>query len=283
MDIHVLFCFDEKYQQHFGVALTSLLVNNQENFIHAHLLTKDITLAFQEKLSDLKFKYKFSYSVYVVSEEEISDLPISRHISLAAYYRLLAPKVLPENLNKILYLDSDLVVNGSINDLYSIPLSDKPLAAVGGRVITTKARLDLAGDYYFNSGVMLINLNTWKERSISECCFDFLANNPHKAKFWDQDALNKIIDGEFVFLDKKWNTLVDLNFSKESLPHESVVLHYVGSLKPWQIWCLRPNKKYYWKYLRVSPWKTALPEFPRNMRKVATAINSLKKQLWSKV
>ncbi|MEO1590724.1 MAG: glycosyltransferase, partial [Cyanobacteria bacterium J06632_22] len=111
---------------------------------------------------------------------------------------------------------------------------------------------------------------------------DFLKKNPRLAKFWDQDALNKVIDGDFVCLENKWNTLIDLYEGAGDVKlgnSEASIVHYVGSLKPWQLWCLRPQKEMYWTYLKNSPWAQASPELPLTRKSVLSSMKSIKKQL----
>ena len=126
---------------------------------------------------------------------------------------------------------------------------------------------------------MLINLKLWRQQNLSDRCFDFLKGSLDDLKYWDQDALNKIIDGQFVMLEKKWNSLIDLSEGKDSELSNSIIVHYVGSLKPWQIWCVHPGKAIYWDYLKQSPWKNASPEFPKDFKKFLSAIYSVKKQI----
>lgn len=279
--MEVLFCFDEKYEQHFGVAVTSLILNNIDNLTRIHIVTKKISSNFNKKLEQIKTKADVDFCIYEVEDEEVKNLKVSEHISSAAYYRLLAPDLLPSNLNKVLYLDSDLIVNGSIMELYNYDLSNYIVAAYSGeaKAGTTKKRLELNGDYYFNSGVMLINLETWRHMNIGKKCIEFLRDSPQMILLWDQDALNKVIDGQFLNLDKKWNSLVDLYGGNSLADDQSIIVHFIGSLKPWHSWCISSKKRIYWSYLRQSPWSKFGPEIPNSPQKALSAIKSILKQI----
>lgn len=277
--MEVLFCFDDKYEQHFGAAVTSLIFNNPDNLTKIHIITKKISRNFQEKIDQLKAKAKIDFLIYEIEDSEVEDLKVSSHISSAAYYRLLAPKILPQDLNKILYLDSDLIVNGSILELYNYDISNYLVAARGGKVITTKKRLELNNDYYFNSGVMLINLESWRNLKIGHKCIDFIRNYPQMIKFWDQDALNKVIDGQFLNVDPKWNSLVDLAKGKSQANDQSIIVHFTGTLKPWHGWCISSDKEIYWKYLKQSPWANCNPEIPSNLKQILSAIKVIYNQI----
>lgn len=277
--MEVLFCFDGKYEQHFGAAVTSLILNNPNNLIKVHILTKKISRDFQEKIYQLKAKSKVDFLIYEVEDAEVENLKVSHHISSASYYRLLAPEILPNELSKILYLDSDLIVNGSILELYNYDISNYIIAAYGNKVITTKKRLELNSNYYFNAGVMLINLENWRNMNIGKKSLELIRNRPDIIKLWDQDALNKVIDGQFLILDKKWNSLVDLYEGNSQADDQSIVIHFTGSLKPWQIWCISPAKELYWSYLKKSPWSNSVPEIPKNFKQLLSATKAIFQQL----
>ncbi|MEA5582715.1 glycosyltransferase family 8 protein [Nodularia harveyana UHCC-0300] len=277
--MEVLFCFDGKYEQHFGAAVTSLILNNLDNLQTVHIITKKITSNFQEKIHQLKTKAKIDFLIYEVEDAEVEHLKVSQHISSAAYYRLLAAEILPNNIDKILYLDSDLIVNGSILELYNYDISDYIVAANGKKVVTTKKRLELNSNYYFNSGVMLINLKTWRNLNIGKISIQLIRNHPEIIKLWDQDALNKVIDGQFLNVDQKWNSLVDLYSRNSQVNEQSIIIHFIGSLKPWHIWCISPTKELYWTYLKQSPWSNSSPETPKNFKQILSAIKAIFKQL----
>jgi UDP-glucose/galactose:(glucosyl)LPS alpha-1,2-glucosyl/galactosyltransferase len=275
--MNILFCFDQKYEQHFGVALTSLIENNyQENrTITIHFLTPVITKGLRKKINQLSESLNISICPYEVDSTKLENLRTSAHISSASYYRLIAPSILPGSLDKILYLDCDLIVDGSVQSLYDLDISDRVVAACGGKTVTNKKRLNLSGDYYFNAGVILINLKMWRDLDIGNQCLQWLNDYPNVAQFHDQDALNKIIDGNFINIDSKWNSTVDLYKPSSKITNESVIIHFIGSLKPWQLWCIRPIKAKYWFYHSKSLWSDSLPEIPTNFKSFVKALRSI--------
>ena len=116
---------------------------------------------------------------------------------------------------------------------------------------------------------MLINLKKWREEKIGEQAIEFVRKNPDIIKNWDQDALNKVIDGRLFNLEKKWNFLVDLGREKKTnkiSKHQSDffkdanIIHFVGSSKPWFFWINNPKKYVYLTYLKQSLWSTFLPQ-----------------------
>lgn len=277
--MEVLFCFDGKYEQHFGAAVTSLILNNLDHLTKVHIITKKITSNFQQKIDQLKTQAKIDFLIYEVEEAKVANLKVSQHISSAAYYRLLAAEILPNTLDKILYLDSDLIVNGSILELYNYDISNYIIAAHGKKVVTNKKRLELNSNYYFNSGVMLINLETWRNMNIGNKCIELIRDRPEMIKLWDQDALNKVIDGQFLNVDPKWNSLIDLYGGNSQANDQSIVVHFTGSLKPWHSWCISPDKGIYWRYLKKSPWSNCRPEIPQNFPQLLSAIKAIFQQI----
>lgn len=262
--MNILFCFDQKYEQHFGVALTSLLLNNKHLSVQVYLITDVASQQLIQNLNQLKKNHLLNdYKIYAVEPKQLANLKVSLHISEAAYYRLMAANFLPENLDKILYLDSDLVVVSSLQKLYELDISEYYIAAYATQSRTFKQRLSLNNNLYFNSGVMLINLQKWREDEIGEKAIDFVEKNPDVIKNWDQDALNKVIDGQILKLDRQWNLLVDLGREKnkrqmtidqQNQLKEANIIHYVGSSKPWYFWINNPKKSIYWSYLEQSLW-----------------------------
>lgn len=268
--MNILFCFDQKYEQHFGVALTSLLLNNKHLSIQIYLITDVASQRLVHNLNQLKKDHLLdNYKIYEIEQGQFANVKVSLHISEAAYYRLMVANFLPDSLEKIIYLDSDLVVVSQLQELYEIDISDYYIAAYATPSQTYQKRLNLNKNLYFNSGVMLINLKKWKAEKIGERAIDFVEKNPNIIKNWDQDALNKVIDGQLIKLDQKWNFLVDLGREKnegkiidpnnQTWLKEAKIIHFVGSSKPWYFWINNPKKLLYWSYLKQSLWSPSLP------------------------
>jgi lipopolysaccharide biosynthesis glycosyltransferase len=210
-----------------------------------------------------------------------SDRGLS-HISIATYYRLFIPALLPENIERVLYLDCDIVVRKNLTPLWEIPLDNLAVGAVNHVVdwnVTATQRLNYPAEAgYFNAGVLLINLKYWRINHVSEKLFDFIAQNRDVIKFHEQDALNGLLYDKCFRISCKWNMMSgfymknlksihdELNglvindyaaFKKEiaaEIPDPAVV-HFVSKPKPWDAGCYHPFKKEYYRYLHFTPWK----------------------------
>ena len=153
------------------------------------------------------------------------------HLSYAAYFRFFIPDILKED--KVLYLDSDIIVNGDLTPLFAIDLGDGPVAAVRDELQQTN----------FNSGVLLINNAYWREHSISTKLFE-LADQYHEVEFGDQGILNRFFVGQWKELDVNYNFMVGMDtiatrFQKDEwyvkanqYESEVSVIHYTDE-KPW--------------------------------------------------
>lgn len=188
----------------------------------------------------------------------------------ATYYRLLIETIVPHD--KVLYIDADIVVNGSLKVLWDTDITDTYLAAVEEPLYTGHELGMLADARYFNAGVMLINLKKWRDECISNQVLEFVRKKSHALIWLDQCALNAIINGRWKRVCPKFNLQTPI-FDMDSKLRDSrydfgniqdaiqnpVIIHYTGYSKPWHILNEHPYKKKYWHYLRMTPYKRILP------------------------
>jgi lipopolysaccharide biosynthesis glycosyltransferase len=186
--------------------------------------------------------------------------------SRAIYLRLLIPDLLPEQFERVLYLDSDIVVADDLSPLWEVRLGDYPFWAIENFEPSTLAlalpriapALNAPADArYHNSGVLLMNMPAWREAKISERAAEFLDCYGDRISFGDQDALNGVVKGQWGRLDPKWNiqllTLPDYRYDgsnasesktlQDSLLNAPGILHYTGPRKPW-----------HWRYRGLGEW-----------------------------
>ncbi len=187
--------------------------------------------------------------------------------------RLLTEQILPENLDKILYMDVDIVVTGSLNELYKYQFNNQIAAAVVKDVVRnndyTRLNIDPSKTVYFNSGVMLINLEYWREHCVGKCCLNLLKTKSEALFMPDQDALNIILSGKVEYLHPKYNCLTIFYMREEHLKNRvkksdlsdvieaaanPIIVHYVFVNKPWYKGEYLPQRHLWEKYLMQSPW-----------------------------
>lgn len=254
--------------KHLGVALFSLLLNNAERPLAVHIVSGRIESAEQVRLQLLADRFKVPISLYSVDEGRFKGLGSSGHISAAAYLRLLMPDLLPGTLSKFLYLDCDLVVDGDIGGLLETSVEGHCLAACVDAVVeAVRAGSGESGDAgrYLNTGVMLINLESWRAQDLHHRILDHARDADGSLPLADQDALNAVVDpGRVHLLPPHWNFTVFSRLRRDllaALEHSQAgverpaIVHFTGAIKPWHAWCSSPLRQRYFDYQRVSPWR----------------------------
>lgn len=247
-----------------GVMIQSLIFNTRSLFrLQFLIIDGGITEENKKKLELLISSYSIvELNILVPEISGIKNLRTDKHISEAAYLRLLIPQIIGSNeIEKVIYLDSDLIVNKDIKNLWDVELSGYALAAVQTLNFNRHKQLNMdKGVKYFNSGVLCINLTKWRKENLSKRIIKFINENRTKVIYHDQDGMNAILYDDWIELDPSWNLTSQLlylgKYSKDELPN---IIHYTEASKPWQLLNNHPFKKEYEKYLAMTPWKDDIP------------------------
>ena len=229
--IHLLFASDTNYAPFLATAILSILKNaarDDEFFIH--IVDGGLTDDDVKKLEELKTIKDFQLAFYRPNLKEylrylrndIANFPI------VVNARLFVEKYLPETLDKVIYLDADVVVLASLSELWSIDLGDNFIAAVPDPKMRASHRekLGLPDDYqYFFSGGLLINLKKWREDRVLERLLDICVEIKDRIEFPDQDALNTYASrSSYLPLPGRWTC-----HPRDYVEGDTVVLHYMGT------------------------------------------------------
>ena len=277
--MNVVFATDRGYLQHMAVALASLLENNSG--MNIYIINNDISESDWKKLQKL-FEGKNSNLIDAkIDDKQIENLITHSYFTKATYYRLFIPDIVKGD--RALYLDVDIVVTQRIDDLYNAEISNTFLAAVDNPGIYNHHDLGMDNSAkYFNSGVMLINLEYWRAFNVKEKVIEFIGGRSGVVQFPDQDGLNAVIKGNWLELHPKYNmhTVFLCAEYASALPIKEaidnpVIIHYTGSSKPWHFGDYHPYKHLYWKYLRMTPYKFAIPSKPLSILR----LNNLKRMI----
>lgn len=295
--IHIVCTMDDNYMQHCAAMLNSLLSNNKKQTFTIHIVHPN---AKESNLTNLKnlFKiYKTDSFYYNIDSSIMDGAPIKKidHVTIATYFRILLPDILPSDLSKVLYLDPDMIVLDNIEELWNTDIENVAFGATqglgGGLASKILNNIPLEKDY-FNAGLLLINLDYWKERNVKNRVLSYIAENQNKLLYHDQDALNAVLYNEWKKLNVRWNVqspyFEKLHFfvRENKLSSEDIfllikqncsIVHYTGSVtsKPWYKDCIHPLKDEYWKHLRATPWKDCKPMATSPFRKIKNRIWSL--------
>ena len=278
--IQIVCNIDTSYVKYCIVMLTSLLENNKNERICVHLIASELTdEARIEILEVVEGKYGQTICFYLIGEEILQDCSIygDSHISLATYYRIFLCSILPADLSKALYLDCDLVVLGSINELWNTDISQYAVACVedmwSGKPDNYERLHYASSDSYFNAGVLLVNLDYWRELDFEGLAMAYIKAHHSELVFNDQDVLNALLHDRKLFLPFRWNVQDGFLRRKRRIRQESiamldeelkspVIIHYTGGKKPWQYKSVHPYKSFYYFYLDKTRWRGERPVVP---------------------
>lgn len=269
--MNIVFCTDRNYIQHLGAALVSLLVNNRDQTFTIYIISSGMSAKDKRNIDAIIEGYDCTVRHITVSDDLFVTLATEHPMyPKGIYYRLLIASLIDEK--KLLYLDCDMIINGSIRPLYDQEFGDAYVCAIEdpGFDRHRQLRMDPSARY-FNSGMMLINLAKWKETHLQERVIEFIENNPDAIWFPDQCGLNSIINGQWKKVPLKYNQQSSIFsegfdeqfdcFSPEELREartNPVIIHYTSGSKPWHFRNAHPYKSLYWKYLKMTPWKHAI-------------------------
>ncbi len=274
--INIVFVSDDNYIQHLGVTLTSLLENTERrNDIVTYVIHDGISLDNESKVKGVSEKYGGKINFIKVNSSMYKDLALTGHISQASYYKVSIPDLLSDDINKVLYIDCDMIVKGDIATLWSIDIRDYLIAATEDPNCQARNQaLGIPIDHkYFNAGLMLMNLTLMRKEEISSQVFYFLRENKEKIQYVDQDGFNAILYSDWYELPVCWNVMhyyFNNRYMEELLGGKEIevfqeavrnpkIIHYTASPKPWEFMSTHPLKIEYYNYLSKTGWSNYEP------------------------
>ena len=167
-DMDIALCHDKHYAPYAATVIASIMENNKGEDIVFHLICDDIPADTQRILTEWVISHHCEIRFYTINADDFVGFPFEKNarLNFGAYYRLFLGEVL-KDIDKVLYLDCDLIVNGSLRELWETEIDDYALAGVRDRVndyihVFNRLRYPMV-DGYINSGVLLINLKKWRE------------------------------------------------------------------------------------------------------------------------
>lgn len=249
MKMNILVTLDSNYLYPLKVMLKSMFFHHPNDTFNIYVMHSRIK---PEEIEDLKqFAAREGSEIIEVKigEEHFADAPLLMHYTKEMYYRLLAFKFLPKELDRILYLDPDILVINSVKPLYTLDITGYLYAAAYrnqfGTAEVNKIRLkpyDI--DDYYNSGVLLMNLALQRQYIDEEKIFEFVKKYHWKLILPDQDVMNALFARLIYPLDEKiynydvrkfrsYRTSSKGKFDMDYVIKNTVFLHFCGKKKPW--------------------------------------------------
>lgn len=253
---------DERYCDKVMTTIKSICFHNRD--ITFYLFNRDISAEWFDSLNHYLRQINCQIIDVKINLEVLKNYKTLEHISSeATYYRYFISEAIPDN--KVLYLDSDLVVNGSLDVLFELDLQDNFVAATLD---------DIAKNYHktinFNAGVLLINNRLWKKENITEKAIAISNEKVNELPDGDQSVLNILFENRWAELNPLLNYLVGAEYLylKNNLPNliirkenqMPVILHFNTQYKPWLPYYDLPFRQYYWFYYRLS-WQQILEKY----------------------
>jgi lipopolysaccharide biosynthesis glycosyltransferase len=299
--VHVSMAINQGYEIPLAVALTSLAIAQPAGTCEVTILHQRVAKSDQRRIEDgIADRLKLNW--IDVDVRVLKGARYPAFLTSATLFRLMLPDLLPD-LERTLYLDSDLVVLRPITELYQWDIGNGLVGAVreasspwaAGPTGTYWRDLGLAPETpYFNGGVLLIPLSVWRTEGVATAALEILRTK--KTRFADQCAMNAVANGHWVELPRHWNVqTADWNGQALgwALWQESVaaatadprIIHYNERDKPWHKDSRHPKKDLWLEFLDQSPWAGWRPGKRQraHWREAASRAKAANRLLWKGV
>lgn len=286
--INIGYGIDNNYARCCATSITSFCLNNPTKNFNFHIMAKDLSTTNKKQFEQLAQLYSINIYIYEINIDTLTKLPTQTHLPIATYFRFILPLIL-DNVDKLFYIDADIICLQNADDLFNINLKDNIIGAVPDLPWMNKKRnkaLNLRNHIYFNAGMLIINIAKWNNFNTFTKVLQAIQNEPQKFRYLDQDALNLILTNHIQYLDTKFNC-IDINSTEQK---NIILLHFAAHPKPWNIAfpiskiCNKFNKNLYQYYENKTPWKNLPLEQPKNYKEIkiyAKALNHNKQYLKS--
>ena len=249
--MNILLTINKKYVKLVNILLNSIQLSNKDTKFDVYILHRELDIEDKNIIESGLDLNKFNIKMIKIDEEEVKNFPqYQKRYPKEIYFRLFATKYLPENIDKILYLDSDTLVINKLDELYNMGFEGNfYIATTHVKKILRKineVRLRIDDDVpYINTGVLLINLKELRKIDVQKEVCEFVENNSKKLMLPDQDIITalygnkiKIVDALRYNLGDRDLNLYNLNHIKDPIglkwvKENTVIIHYYGRNKPW--------------------------------------------------
>jgi len=259
--MNIALCCDERYLAPALFTIISVDARLKSD-AHVHILGDKLS---EEAQGLLKNVTRCLNRVTGVTLYRSTGLPLPAsffpgHVSRAAFLRLFLQDILPQNIARLVYLDVDMMINCDIGELFQVDLHGEPIAATRDAFFTTadflqdhlfSDALQLVGKPYFNSGVMVMNLDHMRRNHWTAKAEAILKKHAVNLPHWDQDVLNLLCNGDWFELPSEWNEKVHFYGNTERRSRyryifermalignyaplrKAKIIHFTSTAKPW--------------------------------------------------
>ena len=286
--MNIVLASDDNYVPLLTISIVSLLENNYKDFdeINVFILNDGITNQNIEKIKNILNKYNCNISFIKTKDIENLNLNIvslerDNIASFTTYSRLFIGSLIPDNIDKIIYIDCDILNVYSLKQLWEEDISDYYCAAVLDCCNTTiQEMLGISEeDNYINAGMLYINLKKWREDNVEEKFIEFMMNNQNRFYQHDQGIINNVFKGKIKIISpryklqgyfqymsykvsKKFSCIDNEYYSKEIMDDarkNPIFLHFCAAdfFRPWQNE-KHPYANLYRKYAKLANFESVI-------------------------
>lgn len=276
--MNIVYTVNDAFIQQLATGICSVCENNVDEDIMFYVISDGITDTNKQKLTE--FVNRYDKQISIIELGNISDyLDFSFDIvgwNSIVLARLVLSKLLPSTVERVIYLDGDTMVRGSLIELWETDMGD---CILGAAVEPTanharKISLGISDDApYYNAGVLLINLDRWRENCAEERILSYYKSHEGRLFANDQDAINGELKNEIYNLSIVYNfcnsyrfypyrTLVKIMRPCEFISIDEykrciqnpIIIHFLGEERPWRIGNKNPFTPEYFEYWNKTPW-----------------------------
>ena len=287
--MNILLAFNSNYFLPALVCMKSLLTHNRWCEITIYVLYLELKDEEIRRFADSVAQWGNARAVFIrVPEDAFSDAPLHLHwISRETYYRLLAQEVLPQSVERLLYLDVDLIIRGSLEEFYNQDMEGNLLSACCSHDsfkpnAHALQQLTLPADtIYFNAGVLLYDLKGQRQEIDPAIYREYPALFYRQLRFGDQDVLNAVFYGMTKLCDYRAYNMFDYYVNRqrdvERVRKNTLIFHFNGKGKPWQ--------EAYWGKMAWLFWEYAMdiPEYAARREELNEKQAAFKKERTAKL
>lgn len=288
----VVFAADDRFAMPLAAAVQSVWEHlSADRMLRVFVLDGGLSAESKHRLQRSWPRQRFEIDYLKIDSSVLSGVPVTDRINVVSYYRLLMPRVLPRDLTRVLYLDSDVIActdvsrlwESDLNGQYCLAVPDcatpfldaptvlgnyelcRPYMGVAAPVPNYRELGLKADGAYFNAGVLLIDLAAWREADIFTRSLMCVENNREQMIFEDQYVLNVVLAAKWGQLDMRWNQgWHAFNYPKwqhspfdretfEQLRNDPYIVHFTTRFKPWY-GNAHPFRKEFFRHLDRTAW-----------------------------
>lgn len=260
MNLDICLASDSNYIKYMATTIVSILKNttDTDNIIF-HIIDGGFSDDEKKQLLKLQNIRDFTIHYYTPNIEMYEKwfkekVKKKYHFSAATFYRLSIPSLI-KDVDKILYLDSDLVAIKNIRKVFEIDIENYYAMVVDNSIQRINSNYEKE---YFNAGFIMINNKLWREKQLEAQFFEYYEHNYEKCIWLDQDVLNAVLKGKVKYLENTYMLFASKVFNHNDIDMDKVVtVHYNTSLKPWGKRASEKNTLFlnkYWEYYKYIPW-----------------------------